>query len=64
MLSVVTNHAQFTQIGKVDGTPPLTKFTDNSKLQNHTTYTYFVTDANKQGAQSDASNPIAVTVVF
>jgi len=62
--SVVKNSALFKHIGAVTGTPPLTTFTDNSKLKNNTTYTYFVTDTNKQAAQSGASGTFTVSVSF
>ena len=61
--SVLANLNAFTNIGKVQGTPPATTFTDSS-VKNKTTYTYFVTDANKQGAQSGPSTSVTLTVVF
>ena len=48
----------------ITGTPPKTTFTDNSKLQNNTFYTYFVTETNAQGATSGASNPKVILVLF
>jgi hypothetical protein len=57
-------------IGKVTGTPPLTTFTDSSKLMNKNTYTYFVTSAlgaesgKNSGNQSGPSNMVPITVVF
>jgi hypothetical protein len=62
--SVVANINLFSNIQTLTGAPPSPKFTDNSKLKNGTTYTYFVTDGNKQGAQSGPSAPAAVTVKF
>jgi hypothetical protein len=44
------------------GTPPMTTFTDMSKLQNNTTYTYIVTATNAQGATSRASDPVTILV--
>jgi hypothetical protein len=64
LASVQANLNSFSIIKTLTGTPPVATFTDTSKLNNHTTYTYFVTDGNKQGAKSGASTPIAVTVVF
>lgn len=63
--SVVANHALFSncQTCKVSGTPPLTNFTD-TKVKNNTSYTYFVTDTNKQGVQSGPSGPATITVNF
>jgi hypothetical protein len=46
-----------------DPTPAPTTFTDKN-VKNNTTYTYFVTDTNKQGAQSGASVPTIITVHF
>ena len=64
---VVKNNALFTNIsnGKLigNGAPPLTTFTD-ANVKNNTTYTYFVTDMNKQGAQSGASVPKIIVVKF
>lgn len=57
------NFKNFTLLATVTGAPPVMTFKD-SNLKNNTTYTYFVTDANLQGAQSGPSNPIAVTVKF
>jgi hypothetical protein len=44
------------------GAPPTAAYTDSNVKNNNTTYTYFVTDANKQGAASGPSNPITVIV--
>lgn len=62
--SAVANQASFQMVGKVTGAPPATTFTDESKLQNKTTYTYFVTQKNAQGVLSPPSNSVAVFVVF
>jgi hypothetical protein len=63
--SVFANFAQFSTCPtcKVTGTPPLTTFTDTN-VKNNTTYTYFVTDKNKQGAQSGPSGPATIFVKF
>src|SRR6266568_5023620 len=47
----------------IKGTPPVTTFTDTSKLQNNTFYTYFVTETNAQGATSGASKPFPILVL-
>jgi hypothetical protein len=47
----------------INGTPPVTTFTDTSKLQNNTFYTYFVTETNAQGATSSASKPVTILVL-
>lgn len=62
--SLVANQALFQMVGKVTGAPPITTFTDTSKLQNKTTYTYFVTEKNAKGVQSAPSNSTVVFVVF
>lgn len=49
--------------GTITGTPPQT-FTVDPNVKNGVTYTYFVTDKNKQGAQSGASDPIVVIIKF
>ena len=61
--SVFANRQMFTNIKNLTGTPPATSFAD-STVKNNTTYTYFVVDKNKQGAQSSISFPIVVTVKF
>lgn len=61
--SVLANQSLFKNIGKVNGAPPATTFTDKA-IKNKTTYTYFVTDKNKQGVQSPASTPTTITVIF
>jgi hypothetical protein len=65
LASVVANYKLFSTCPtcKVTGTPPLTTFTDSS-VKNNTTYTYFVTDKNKQGAQSGPSAPAVIYVKF
>src|SRR5260370_27126302 len=64
--SVLANFALFSNIGHnvPPPTPPSTTFPDNSKLQNNTIYTYFVTDTDAQGATSRASDPVTVLVTF
>ena len=52
LADVFANRTKFTNIGTVKTpTPPATSFLDGS-VKNNTTYTYFVVDMNKQGAQS------------
>jgi hypothetical protein len=54
----------FTNIATVKTpTPPATSFLDGS-VKNNTTYTYFVIDMNKQGAQSAPSATVTITVKF
>jgi len=60
---VVSNFSKFTNIKTLTGAPPSPSFTDPN-VKNSTTYTYFVTDANKQGAQSGPSTPLVVAVKF
>jgi hypothetical protein len=61
LASVVANHSLFTNIVTLTGTPPTAMFVDTS-VSTGKTYTYFVTDQNKQGAQSGASAPLVVTI--
>ena len=63
LASVLANQSLFSNCPtcKVTGTPPLTTFTD-SNVKNNTTYTYFITDKNKQGVQSGASAPATIKV--
>ena len=61
--AVLGGFKNFTLLATVTGAPPAITYKD-SNLKNNTTYTYFVTDANLQGAQSGPSNPIAVSVKF
>src|SRR5215472_5217938 len=66
LTSVLANIGQFNNIGTVlskGNTPPSPTFTDTN-VKNNTTYTYFVTDANKQGAKSGASAPATIFVKF
>jgi hypothetical protein len=58
--AVLANLGAFTVLTTLTGTPPSTSYID-SNVKN-TTYTYFLTEANKQGAQSGPSNPLVVTV--
>jgi hypothetical protein len=44
-------------------TPPSTTFTDTT-VKNNTTYTYFVTDKNKQHVESGPSNTVTIFVKF
>jgi hypothetical protein len=61
--SLVANAASFSNIGTVTGTPPSPSFNDGT-VKNGVTYTYFVTDSNKQGVQSSESSPVTLTVKF
>ncbi|HEX9112680.1 MAG TPA: hypothetical protein VF845_14465 [Terriglobales bacterium] len=60
---VLSNFSKFSNIKTLTGTPPATSFIDPN-VKSNTTYTYFVTDANKQGVQSGPSNALVVTVKF
>jgi hypothetical protein len=59
--TVLANLAAFSVLKTLTGAPPTQSFTDTN-VKNNTTYTYFVTDGNKQGAQSGASNLLVVTI--
>ena len=63
LASVLANSNAFSSIKTLTGVPPSTTFTDTN-VKNKTTYTYFVTATNKQGATSIASAPATVSVVF
>jgi hypothetical protein len=58
---VLAHLGAFSVLATVTGAPPATSFID-SNVKSNTTYTYFVTDANLQGAQSGVSTPLVVTV--
>jgi hypothetical protein len=60
---VLANPTAFSALKTLNGTPAPTFFTD-SNVKNGATYTYFVSDGNKQGAQSGPSNLLVVTVKF
>jgi hypothetical protein len=62
---VLSNLSQFGNkpIAMLTGQPPSSSYTDQT-VKNGVTYTYFVTDANKQNAQSGPSGPIVLTVKF
>lgn len=64
LASVLANLSLFTNIKNLDrqNGPPPTTFTDPN-VKNNTTYTYFVTDTNVQGATSGPSNPPAAILV-
>jgi hypothetical protein len=66
LAAVTANPKLFTDLTPkgLTGTPPMTSFTDMSKLQNKTMYTYFVTATNAQGATSRASDPVTILVTF
>jgi len=59
--AVLSHVGSFSVLTTLTGAPPSASYID-SNVKNNTTYTYFVTDANKQGAQSRPSNPLVVTV--
>jgi hypothetical protein len=63
LANVLNSLSQFTKIKTLTGAPPLPS-TSDSNVKNNTTYTYFVTDTNKQGAQSSPSNILVVRVKF
>jgi hypothetical protein len=58
---VLAHMGSFSVLKTLTGAPPVTSYADTN-VKNNTTYTYFVTDGNKQGAQSGASNLLVVTV--
>ena len=60
---ILVNANKFSPIKTVTGAPPSASYVDSS-VKNGTTYTYFVTAANKQGAQSGSSSSLVVTVKF
>jgi hypothetical protein len=60
---ILSNFGSFSALTTLTGQPPAPSYTDTN-VKNGVTYTYFVTDANKQGAQSGPSNPLVVTVKF
>ena len=64
MQQALANIGQFAKLTTLTGTPPKTSFIDNANLKNGRTYTYFVADSNKFGANSTASAPLVVTVKF
>jgi hypothetical protein len=57
---ILSNKDAFVVLKTLTGTPPSTSFLDSNVKK--VTYTYFVTDGNKQGVKSAASNPLVVTV--
>jgi len=63
--SVYANRAAFSNltVPALTGAPPSTSFLDTT-VQNRRTYTYFIVDTNKQGAQSANSTPVVITVSF
>jgi hypothetical protein len=60
---IISNLGAFSVLKTLTGAPPTASYTDTN-VKNNTTYTYFVTDGNKQGAQSGASNLLVVTMKF
>ena len=63
--AVYANRAAFSNltVPALSGAPPQTSFLD-STVQNKRTYTYFIVDTNKQGAQSAITAPVVITVRF
>jgi len=59
--AALANRNLFVQVVTLAGVPPTTSFTDSSAT--FQTYTYFVTETNKQGVPSTPSLPLVVTVV-
>jgi len=63
--AVTANIALFSKVATVTNPdpnkPPTPSYTD-SQVKVPNTYTYFVTDSNKQGAASGPSNSVAVTI--
>ena len=59
--AILANRNLFIQVGTLSGAPPATTFADASAT--FKTYTYFVTETNKEGVQSAPSFPLVVTVV-
>jgi hypothetical protein len=57
---ILSNKDAFVVLKTLTGKPPSTSFLDSNVKK--VTYTYFVTDGNKQGVKSAASNPLVVTV--
>jgi hypothetical protein len=65
LADVIANRTKFTDIktlSRGSGAPPTT-YTDKT-VKNNTTYTYFVTDTNVQGATSGPSTPATIVVKF
>jgi hypothetical protein len=60
---IISSLGAFSVLKTLTGAPPPASYTDTN-VKNNTTYTYFVTDGNKQGAQSGASNLLVVTMKF
>jgi hypothetical protein len=60
---VLANLSKFAILKTLTGTPPSPSYIDTT-VKNGTTYTYFVTDTNKQGAQSGPSHLLVVTLKF
>jgi hypothetical protein len=60
---VIANYKSFSIIKTLTGKPPSPSYTDPN-VKNNTTYTYFVTATNAQGAQSGPSVPLVVAIKF
>jgi hypothetical protein len=58
---VLANLGTFSALKTLTGAPPAQSYTD-SNVKSNTTYTYFVTDGNTQGAASGPSNLVVVKV--
>jgi len=61
---VKANASLFNPLVPLSGAPPSTSLVDTVNLKSNTTYTYFITATNKQGAASGASTPLVVLVKF
>ena len=60
---VLANLNAFTNIKTLTGSPPSKTYIDTN-VKNRKPYTYFLSNANKQKAQSGPSTPATITVVF
>jgi hypothetical protein len=58
---VLAHLAAFSALKTLTGAPPTPSYTDTN-VKTNTTYTYFVTDGNMQGAASGPSNLVVVTI--
>ncbi|HEX6494506.1 MAG TPA: hypothetical protein VF018_03415 [Acidobacteriaceae bacterium] len=58
---VLANLPAFSALKTLTGAPPTQSFTDTT-VKSNTTYTYFITVGNKQGAASGPSNLLVVTI--
>jgi hypothetical protein len=60
---IISNSSAFSVLKTLTGQPPSPSYIDTA-VKNGVTYTYFLTDKNKQGAQSAPTDPLVVTVKF